>query len=444
MKILLVGNGAREHAICSALKRSPKNPGLFAFMTAKNPGIVKLCKDFKIGDTCDAKAVCDYALNKNINFVVVGPEAPLAAGVCDELENNGIGCVGPKKVAAQIETNKAFARNLMKKYKIPGTPEFKVFTDAEQAVEFIKNSGKDWAIKPAGLTGGKGVKIMGEHLKNLDEVRSYIKKVLTTDRVIIEEKLIGEEVTIQAFVDGKTVIGTPMVQDHKRAYEGDVGPNTGGMGSYSDKGYILPFLTQEDYDAGIEIMKRAVLAIKKETGVEYKGFLYGQFIIAEKLMVIEFNARFGDPEAMNTFSILKSDFVEICKGIINGNLNEIEDLKFKDKATVCKYIVPGGYPENPKSGLEIVVDEKKIEEMGALIYYAAVDEKDNKIYTSSSRAAGIVGIADTIEDAEKIAENAVECVKGDVFHRKDIGTCALVQKRVEHIRVIRGYPSTES
>jgi len=439
MKILIIGNGAREHAIACALHRSPQKPELYAFMTAKNPGIAKLCKNFKIGDTCDAKAVSGYAVNNNIDFAVVGPEAPLAAGVSDELESSGIGCVGPKRTAARIETDKAFARNLMKKYNIPGTPEFGVFTGASEAVEFIKNSGKEWAVKPAGLTGGKGVKIMGEHLKNLDEAENYIKEVLNSDRVVIEEKLIGEEFTIQAFVDGKTVLGTPMVQDHKRAYEGDVGPNTGGMGSYSDKGYILPFLSRDDYEQGIKIMEQVASAVKQETGNEYKGFLYGQFIVGKgSPMVIEFNARFGDPEAMNTFSIITSDFVKICEKIINGNLNEIENLEFKNKATVCKYLVPDGYPENPKANRELAVDENKINELGALIYYAAVNEEEGKIYTSSSRAAGVVGIADTITEAEKIAESAVGCVKGDVFHRKDIGTDALVRKRFENMKKFRG------
>jgi len=438
MKILIVGNGAREHAIASALSKSQQKPKLYAFMNAKNPGITRLCVGFKVGDISDAKAISDYAVNEKIHFAIIGPEAPLASGIADKLERQGIGCVGPRKAAAQIETDKAFARNLMKKYNIPGVPEFKVFTDASEAVKFIKDSKKEWAIKPAGLTGGKGVKIMGEHLNSLPEIEDYIKRVLKSDRVVIEEKLIGEEFTIQAFVDGKTLIGTPMVQDHKRAHEGDVGPNTGGMGSYSGTGPVLPFLTQEDYDFGIKVMKQVVVAIKDETNSEYKGFLYGQFIAGKgDPMVIEFNARLGDPEAMNILSILETDFAEVCKNMISGKIKD-KNLKFKNKATVCKYLVPAGYPENPKSNQRITVDEEKINELGALVYYAAVNDENGKVYTSSSRAVGIVGVADTISDAEKIAEQAVGCVKGDVIHRKDIGTDALIRKRIKHMKTLRG------
>ncbi len=443
MRILLIGNGAREHVIAKSIIESTKNPELYSFISAKNPGIVRISREFSIGDICNVSKVVSYAIDRRIDFAVVGPEAPLKAGISDELEANGISCIGPGGMAAQLETDKSFARNLMEKYRIEGVPQFGIFDSKRDAVNFIKNFNGDFVIKPAGLTGGKGVKILGEHLKDLNEAKNYIEEIFdecvgSIRKVVIEEKLIGEEFTIQAFVDGKNVIGMPMVQDHKRAYEGDTGPNTGGMGSYSDSGYILPFLRKDDYENGIRIMKKAVDAVKKETGISYKGFLYGQFMATkEGVKVIEFNSRLGDPEAMNVISILQTDFVEICNNIIDGNLKD--NIKFDKKATVCKYLVPEGYPDNPKSNSEISIDEREIGKIGGHVYYASVKEENGKILTSSSRAIGVVGIADSIFEAEEIVENSMDFIKGDLFHRGDIGTRGLVQKRIEHMRELRGH-----
>jgi phosphoribosylamine--glycine ligase len=253
----------------------------------------------------------------------------------------------------------------------------------------------------------------------------------------VEERLIGEEFTLQAFVDGRSVSGTPMVQDHKRAYEGDIGPNTGGMGSYSDAGFILPFVTEKDYFDGIKIMEDTVKAIRKETGVSYKGFLYGQFMATvDGVKVIEFNARLGDPEAMNILPLLDHDFLDVCQQISGGMLKGT--LSFIKKATVCKYLVPEGYPTEPKKDAPIEVDEKKIEEIGGRLYYASVREEEEKIITGTSRAIAVVGIANTITEAEVVAEQSLEHVKGDLFHRKDIGTREIVQKRIDHMKELRG------
>jgi phosphoribosylamine-glycine ligase len=212
--------------------------------------------------------------------------------------------------------------------------------------------------------------------------------------------------------------------------------NTGGMGSYSDAGYILPFLKQEDYDEGISIMKASVEAFRKETGEDYRGFLYGGFMVTKDgVRLLEYNARLGDPEAMNTLSVIKSDFLEILERIVDGSL---KDASFEKKATVCKYLVPEGYPVSPKKNELIEVDEGAIQRSGAMLYYASVNEIDGKIYTGSSRTAGLVGIADTIENAERIAEGAMKFVKGKLFYRKDIGTRELIQKRIGHMKKLRG------
>jgi phosphoribosylamine--glycine ligase len=228
-----------------------------------------------------------------------------------------------------------------------------------------------------------------------------------------------------------------MVQDHKRAYDGDIGPNTGGMGSYTEKGYILPFLTKKDYDDGLAIMEETVKAVKKETDVKYKGFLYGQFMATkEGVKVIEYNARLGDPEAMNIMSILDSDMVEICERIAGGVLTK--NVKFREEATVCKYLVPDGYPDQPLNNVEVTLDEKRINKEGGQVYYASVREEEGKILTSKSRAIAVVAQAGSIPEAEQTVERCMPLIKGKLFYRKDIGTKALIDKRIQHMREIRG------
>ncbi|VVB65964.1 Phosphoribosylamine--glycine ligase [Candidatus Gugararchaeum adminiculabundum] len=441
MNILLVGNGAREHAIADALCR---NPGavLYAYMGAKNPGIAELCLksggEFLIGDIYQGRAIAEWALERGIRLAVCGPDAVLEAGVVDELEAEMIPCASPCKEAARLEWDKTFTRNLMKKYAIPGCPKFGNFTDADEAGKFIDQLKGEVAVKPAGLTGGKGVKVVGFQLKDANEAKDYAKEVLASNigklgSVVIEEKLSGEEFTLQAFVDGKNVFGMPMVQDHKRLGEGDVGVNTGGMGSYSI-GKVLPFFKPEVYDEAIAIMKKTVAAFEKETGKQFKGVLYGQFMMGKTLEVIEFNSRFGDPEAMNVLSLLTSDFVEICKKIASGNLKQ-SDVRFDEgKASVVKYLVPQGYPEKPMKNQKLEIDAKGIAALGAKLFYASVDERDGSVYTGSSRAIGVLAVAERIETAEQIAEKACLLVKGPVAHRKDIGTRQLLQRRIDNMK----------
>ncbi len=440
MRVLIVGNGAREHAITSAISKSGDSK-IYAYMGAANPGIARLCADYAVGDTLNPQKVREYARKNGVEIAVIGPEAPLGSGVSDSLEDDGILCVGPRQKPAMLETDKSFARPLMKKHKISGCPEFGVFDNPDDACGYIDDFGKDLAIKPAGLTGGKGVAIMGEHF-DAEGAKEYVREIFSTKmgkipKVVLEERLIGEEFTLQGFVDGKKVVGAPMVQDHKRAYDGDTGPNTGGMGSYTDSGYILPFLSKKDYDDGLKIMEKTIKAVKKETGESYRGFLYGQFMATrDGVKVIEYNARLGDPEAMNILSIIDSDMLGACVGIGGGNLSP-DDVRFAKKATVCKYLVPKGYPTNPLKNLEISVDEKRIKAAGGIPYYASVREENGKILTSNSRAVAVVGIAGTIRDAEMVAEKCMGYVAGELTHRRDIGTELLVQKRIDHMKAIR-------
>ncbi len=431
MKVLLIGGGGREHAIAQAIARSKKNPQLFTAMSKKNPGIARLCKDFFLVKETEP-AIVDYAVKNGIELAVIGPEAPLAAGIPDFLWDSGIPVVGPRRLAAQIEFDKAWTRNFMKKYKIAGCPEFRVFRMGEGGSdEYIDKLG-DVVVKPAGLTGGKGVRVMGDHF-DLNGARAYAREVLKNDDLVIEERLVGEEFTVQAFVDGRTLAFAPAVQDHKRAYEGDKGPNTGGMGSYSDSKDVLPFMSESDYNDAKKIMSDAVHAIKKETGVPYQGILYGQFMATGRgISVIEFNARLGDPEAMNVLPLLDNDFLDVCSCIVNGTMDKI-NVTFKKQATVCKYAVPAGYPDSPVR--DSVVEVTDI--MDALLFYSSVYEMDNKIYTTGSRALAVLGIADTIKEAEKKAQTGLSCLKGKLYSRHDIGTDELIQKRIRHMEELR-------
>lgn len=429
---LIVGHGAREHVIGETLVRGGAD--LFSFMSFKNAGLEDLSKDIKIHSETDFQEILEFSRIKKIDFAVIGPEAPLVVGIVDALEKGGIPCVGPKIEAAQLEGSKIFTRDLLDKYKISSNLISKTFDSMEGVESYIKEMGEEnIVVKPEGLTGGKGVMVYGDHLFSMSDILGYCEDLVRSkSRFILEEKCDGEEFTLQAFVDGKNVIGSPLVQDHKRAYEGDEGPNTGGMGSYSLQDHLMPFITQEDVSESLEDMKKTVAAVKAETGVEYKGFLYGQFMkTAKGLKLIEFNARFGDPEAMNVLPLLTSNFVEICWDIINGSLSN--NIEFVKKATVCKYLAPEGYPENPKRDETIEIDQNKLKQFGAKYYYASVYREGENIYTTTSRAMGVLGIADTIDRAEQIAEAGVGCIKGKLFHRRDVGTQELLQKRIDHM-----------
>lgn len=434
MKILVVGTGAREHAICQAIHGDAE---IYSIMSNQNPGIARISQ-YKIGSEMDIEAVKEFALKERVNLAIIGPEAPLEKGIVDSLQNVGIDCVGPTREAARIETDKAFMRNLFQDHKIRGSLVYKVFDNHRDASEFINDFDQDVVVKPIGLTGGKGVKIVGEQLKDSEAAINYVKEVIDTKMggyagVVIEERAIGEEFTVQAFVDGTNVAPMPVVQDHPYAFEGDEGPITGGMGSYSDTNGLLPFLDKKSYDESVKIMDDTVKAINKEVG-PYRGFLYGQFMLSKDgPKLIEYNARFGDPEAMNVLPLIKSNFVDICKNIVDGTLKGAE---FASKATVCKYIVPKGYPGNATPDQVIKVDEDRIKETGTLIYYAAVNQKNNEIYTSSSRALALVALGDNISEAEEVCEASTKHVKGDVYHRKDVGTANLIEKRIKHMKEI--------
>ncbi|MCF7801881.1 MAG: phosphoribosylamine--glycine ligase [Candidatus Marinimicrobia bacterium] len=435
-KILIVGSGAREHAIARALQRSPQNPDLVGLGTNVNPGLMQLCRVFEVGKITDAETVVNFARENAVNLAIIGPEAPLESGVADALWQAGIPTVGPRQKLAQIETSKAFARELLTKRNIPACPGYEIFQSMNGVAAYLAELGDDYVVKADGLTGGKGVKVAGEHLLSHDEALAYAEDLLATaGQFVIEEKLVGEEFSLMSFSDGETLRHMPPVQDHKRAYEGDTGPNTGGMGSYSDANGTLPFLTETDIRQAQQFNEHTAAALKEEFRQPYQGILYGGFMVTSQgVKLIEYNARFGDPEAMNVLALLETDFVSICQAIADRNLAQLE-VTFSPLATVCKYAVPRGYPVKPVKGQ--IIDVKTVDQQDQL-YFASVEAEGKILKEAGSRTVAAVGMAADLAAAEQQAEAMISAIQGPLFHRRDIGTQELVQKRIDHMRILRG------
>ena len=435
VNILVIGSGAREHAIVRSLNRSSKKKEIYCLATNYNPGIAEVCIDMAVADINDSETVKIYAKKKKIDFAIIGPENPLANGVADVLFDIGVESVGPKKDLAQIETSKSFTRNLLTEYKIPGCPKFKTFSSMEGVEEFLDELGDYYVVKYDGLAGGKGVKVAGDHLHSHGEAISYCKELIDSGgSFVIEKKLIGEEFSLMSFCDGSNLSHMPAVQDHKRACEGDTGPNTGGMGTYSDSDQSLPFLEKSHILAAQKINQMTAEALRDKFEEGYKGILYGGFIATKDgVKVIEYNARFGDPEAMNVLSILETDLIDICSAIINEELNTI-DIRFNNSATVCKYAVPEGYPDDPIKNKEIDIAEVAATDK---LFYASVELKNDKLFEMGSRTVAVVGAGDSIWEAEEIAEKEVSKIKGPLFHRKDIGTTELIQKKINNMHSLK-------
>ncbi|GAA0505883.1 phosphoribosylamine--glycine ligase [Halorubrum aquaticum] len=422
--VVLIGGGGREHAIARALA---DDCSLYACASNRNPGIRRLADGFETVEETDADAIVAFATDVGADLAVIGPESALEAGVADALDDAGVYAFGPREAEARLETDKAYQRRFMREADVPGCPDFEVFDDMDAACAYIDEYDGDLAVKPAGLTGGKGVKVIGDQV-TAEEAKAYLRDA-EYDRVVLEERLVGEEFTIQAFVADGEFRATPAVQDHKRAYEGDEGPNTGGMGSYSDTGSSLPFMEAGDYEAALDVLDAVVDALP-----EYKGVLYGQFMLtAAGPKVVEFNARFGDPEAMNTLPVLETPFIDVLTAARDGD--SLPDLEFSGEATVCKYAVPDGYPTDPDGGARITVDEESVG--GALLYYASVDEREDGLYTTTSRSFAVVGRGDSIAAAEAEADAALSAAGDRVRVRHDIGKADLLERRVEHMAELR-------
>ena len=417
MNILVIGSGGREHALYWKLLESPQTEQIYAI--PGNPGMgasAAIALD-------DHAAILRFVKEHEIGLVVVGPEVPLMNGLVDELEAAGIRAFGPRANAAEIEGSKSFAKDLMKKYGIP-TARYEVFTAAEPARAYIRQEGAPIVVKADGLAAGKGVIVAMTEQEALDAVDAIMEDHSFGDagaRVVIEEFMEGEEASLLAFTDGTTIRPMISAQDHKRAYDGDRGPNTGGMGTYAPAPVMTPEMTERAVE---EILKPTIAAMAKE-GRTYRGCLYlGLMVTADGPKVVEFNARFGDPETQVVLPLLDSDLVAIMCACADGTLADVP-IRWKDGAAVCVVLASGGYPGHYEKGQEIhgLADA---EAMGALVFHAGTAMKDGKLVTNGGRVLGVVGRGADISSAVDAAYAAAAKISfKDAYYRKDIAHRAL-------------------
>lgn len=417
MNILVIGSGGREHALYWKLSESPQTEQIYAI--PGNPGMgasAAIALD-------DHAAILRFVKEHEIGLVVVGPEVPLMNGLVDKLEAAGIRTFGPRANAAEIEGSKSFAKDLMKKYGIP-TARYEVFTAAEPARAYIRQEGAPIVVKADGLAAGKGVIVAMTEQEALDAVDAIMEDHSFGDagaRVVIEEFMEGEEASLLAFTDGTTIRPMISAQDHKRAYDGDRGPNTGGMGTYAPAPVMTPEMTERAVE---EILKPTIAAMAKE-GRVYRGCLYlGLMVTADGPKVVEFNARFGDPETQVVLPLLDSDLVAIMCACADGTLADVP-IRWKDGAAVCVVLASGGYPGHYDKGQEIhgLADA---EAMGALVFHAGTAMKDGKLVTNGGRVLGVVGRGADISSAVDAAYAAATKISfKDAYYRKDIAHRAL-------------------
>lgn len=423
MRILLIGGGGREHALAWKLAQSDKVEKIFA--APGNPGIAMLkkcsCIDLKLDDL---EKVADYAEGESIDLTVVGPEATLVAGIADVFKRRGLPVFGPSKAAAQLEGSKAFSKELMAKYNIP-TAFFKICEDMETAKAYVKEKGAPIVVKADGLAAGKGVVVAmteEEALEAIEEMMGDHKFGNAGARVVLEEYMEGEEASLLAFTDGKTVVPMLAAQDHKRIFDNDQGPNTGGMGTYAPAPVMTDILRLK---ATERILKPVVAAMAKE-GTPYQGCLYAGLMIKDDVIkVVEFNCRFGDPETQVVLPLLESDLAEIMLACATGTLDQA-DVAWSDKAAVCVVMASGGYPESYETGKVITGLAEADAQENTVVFHAGTKNAAGSIVTAGGRVLGVTAVDDNIRAARDRAYAAVENIKFDgAFYRKDIAWRAL-------------------
>ena len=423
MRILLIGGGGREHALAWKLVQSPKVEKLFA--APGNPGMALLQKCECINlNVDDLEGVADYAEEQSIDLTVVGPEAPLVAGLADVFKRRGLPVFGPSKDAAQLEGSKAFSKELMAKYNIP-TAFFKICEDIDTAKAYVEEKGAPIVVKADGLAAGKGVVVAmtkQEALDAIDEMMGDHKFGAAGARLVLEEYMEGEEASLLAFTDGKTVVPMIAAQDHKRVFDGDEGPNTGGMGTYAP----APVMTDILRLKATELVLKPVVAAMAKEGTPYQGCLYaGLMIKGDSVKVVEFNCRFGDPETQVVLPLLDGDLAEIMLACATGTLDKVE-VAWHDKAAVCVVMASGGYPESYEKGKEITGLAAAEEDKDVVVFHAGTKEADGKIVTSGGRVLGVTAVDASIKAARDRAYAAVEKIAFDKnFYRKDLAWRAL-------------------
>lgn len=420
MKVLVVGGGGREHALCWKIKQSILVKELYC--APGNGGTAKIAQNIPIKAE-DVNAIVDFVKNTKIDFVVIGPEAPLNLGIVDMLEREGVMAFGPSKRAALLEGSKVFAKNIMKKYGIP-TADFEVFDDPVKAKKYIEEHNKPLVVKADGLAAGKGVYVCKKKEEAMNAINDImLKRVFGSagDKVIIEDCLEGEEASFLVFTDGEVVIPMDSSQDHKRVYDNDEGPNTGGMGAYSP----APVVNKEVFDKVMNKIINPIIKGMSNEGIPFKGVLYAGLMIKDnEPYVLEFNTRFGDPEAQPLLVRIKNDIMPVLMGCVDGKLGN-EYLLWDERPAVCVVIASGGYPGEYKKGFEIKgLDE--IDDENIYVFHAGTKMVDNKIYTDGGRVLGVTALGDNIINAIENAYRGVSKISFEGMHyRKDIGKKAI-------------------
>jgi phosphoribosylamine---glycine ligase len=416
MKILVVGKGGREHAICWKLSQSKEVEKIYAAPGNAGIGTIAECADIA---TDDLKGLADFAQNQAIDLTVVGPELPLTLGIVDEFESRGLKIFGPSKKASVIEGSKAFAKDFMQKYHIP-TASFRIFAEHFEALDFVKGAGYPLVVKADGLAAGKGAIVCNSP----EEACSTVEKIMVQKvfgsaglKLVIEEYLQGEEVTVMAFTDGKNVVPMVSSQDHKRIFDGDKGPNTGGMGAYSPTSLIDSKTMKIVYD---EILEPTVQGLASE-GRTYKGVLYvGLMLTTRGIKVLEYNCRFGDPETQAVLPLLDSDLVEIFVNITEGYLN-VDEIKWADKSSACVVLASGGYPENYQMG-KVIKGLDQVNSSECLVFHAGTKRRDKDFITNGGRVLSVTGVGPGMKDALRNAyRNAEKITFENAYYRRDIG-----------------------
>ena len=419
INILLLGSGGREHALATSLAKSSHCKKLF--IAPGNGGTAQVGTNVCV-DINDGTSVVEFAQKNNIRLVVIGPEAPLVEGVADDVRAAGIACFGPGAAAAQMEGSKRFSKELMDRAGIP-TAKYATFTNEEEALEYVHEQGAPLVVKADGLAAGKGVIVATELNQALEAVHECFAGAFggAGSTVVIEEMLKGPECSLLAFVDGHTVRPMTTAQDHKRALEGDKGPNTGGMGVYSP----VPFVTDQELKEMCDILERTVAQLVDE-GIDYRGCLYGGFMLTKDgPKVLEYNARFGDPETQVLLPRLDSDLVEIMLACSNGTLDQV-DIKWKDTWAVSVVLTSAGYPGTYEKGKLITGIDKAQALHNVTVYHAGTVCKNKEIFTNGGRVLNVTALADTFSEARDLAYSACELInfEGKTL-RHDIGLRAL-------------------
>ena len=421
MKVLVIGGGGREHALAWKIHQSPKVTQVYC--APGNPGTIDIAENMDIAAD-DLENLLKFALDNKIDLTVVGPEQPLVMGICDLFRENGLRIFGPSSKAAQIEGSKAFCKDLMNKYRIP-TAEFQTLHSPEDEVGILEKFKGRIVVKASGLAAGKGVLIC----KDSEEAKNAIKSIMVDktfgdsgDEVVIEEFLEGQEVSVLAFTDGKTVIPLQSAQDHKAAYDGDQGPNTGGMGAYSPAPVLTDVLLEKVLN---EILLPTVHAMEKEK-CPYQGILYAGLMITDAgIKVLEFNARFGDPETQPLMMRMQSDIVPLFEACIEGNLQD-QSVTWKSQSSVCVVMASEGYPGSYPKGKPIsgLPDASALQDVK--VFHSGTKNDDGKIVTNGGRVLGVTAMGDDIKSAIQLAYDAVEKISWVGAHfRKDIGKRAI-------------------